>query len=216
MKVVLVEPEYPENLGMVARLCKNFGAELVLVNPRVEIDDTVRQRAMHAQDVLDSVKIVNSLDEVDSPYLVGTTAKLASDYNVNRAYEFPWELERVENMALVFGRESTGLTNEELALCDTVVYIPTRPEYRTLNIANAVAILLYELYRREDERTVADRKVREQIYTFWDGLLDRLDYPRDKRRIQLLLFRRVLERARLTAREAYGIAGVLKKLQELF
>ena len=214
MKVVIVEPEYEGNLGMIARVVKNFGAEgLVLVNPKVKIGEEARRRAMHAQDVLDNAEVYGSLDEVrkELPYLLGTTAKTASNYNVNRSFLFPWEIDKVKGMGLVVGRESWGLTNEELEICDAVTVIPTSPEYGTMNISHAVAVLLYEFTKHEEERDIADPKVREQIYRNWDKLLEELGYRGEKRKIQGVLFRRSLEKAMLNDREAHGIVGVLSK-----
>lgn len=214
MKIVLVEPEYEGNLGMIARVVKNFGAEgLVLVNPKVEIGDETRRRAMHAQDILDNVETVDTLEDVRKKfrYLVGTTAKTANEFNVNRSYLFPWEIKKVEGMALVIGRESWGLTNEELEACDAVTVIPTSPKYRTMNISNAAAVLLYEFSKREEEREVADPLVREQIYRYWGELLKELDYVPKKGELQATLFKRVLEKAMMNEREAHGIAGVLNK-----
>ena len=214
MKVVLVEPEYEGNLGMIARVVKNFGADgLVLVNPKVEIGDETRRRAMHAQDILDNVEIVETLAAVRKKfkYLVGTTAKTANEFNVNRSYLFPWEIKKVKGMAIVIGRESWGLTNEELEACDAVTVIPTSPKYRTMNISNAVSVLLYEFSKREEKREVADPLVREQIYKYWGELLNELEYIPKKGELQATLFKRVLEKAMLNEREAHGIAGVLNK-----
>ncbi len=213
LHVVIIEPEYGDNLGLIARVIKNFGAEgLVLVNPKIEIEDA-RQRAMHAQDILDNTLIVNdwSIVRKKFSYLVGSTAKPANEYNVNRASLFPWEIPNVKNMALVIGRESNGLTNKELEECDAIVRIPTSPLYRTMNITHAVAVLLYEMTKEKEKKTIAAPILRTQIYSFWEALLNKLKYPINKKRIQTLLFKRTLERAALTSREAHGIAGVLSK-----
>lgn len=214
MHVVLVEPEYGGNLGLIARVAKNFGAEgLVLVNPKAEPDD--RQaviRAVHADDYLEGAEVVESLEEVKGrfSYLAGLTARLASEYNVNRSALSLRELERVEGMALVFGRESSGLTNGELAVCDAVVNIPTSPEYPTLNISHAVAVALYQL-SGQPERETADPAVRRQLEKFWGEMLEELGYG-DKKKVQLTLFKRVLGKSQLGDREAHGVAGVLSRV----
>jgi len=214
MHVVLVEPEYGGNLGLIARVAKNFGADgLVLVNPKAEPTD--RQaviRAVHAKDYLNEAVVVEGLKEVRErfSYLAGLTARTASEYNVNWSCLSLRELERVEGMALVFGRESSGLTNGELSMCDAAVNIPTSPEYPTLNISHAVAVALYQL-SGEKEREVADPAVRRQLEVFWGQLLDELDYG-DKKRTQMTLFRRVLGKSQLGNREAHGLAGVLSRL----
>jgi tRNA/rRNA methyltransferase len=213
MWVVLVEPEYSGNIGLVARAVKNFGAEgLVLLNPKAGIEKA-RKRAMHAQDVLDKAVTVNGWAELRKKfrYLVGTTAMPASEYNVNRACITPEEIPKVKNMAVVFGRESTGLTNAELEKCDAVCRIPTSEKYRTMNVTHSAVIILYETAKAKSEKKIAEFKLRNQLYKFWNEILSKLKYPADKKKIQALIFRRTIERAAPTGREAYGMAGVLSK-----
>jgi tRNA/rRNA methyltransferase len=214
LHVVLVEPEYGGNVGLVARAAKNFGADgLVLVNPQCDPQGKAAfTRSVHAHDILEEAQKFDSLKEVRSEfkYLLGTTARTASDYNVNRSWKFPWEVELVEGMAVVFGRESSGLTNGELALCDAVAIVPTSPGYPTLNISHAVAVVLYEFSKREGERGVASREVRDKLAEFWGELLAELGYD-EKLRVQETLFRRVVGKAQLNEREAHGLAGVLSR-----
>jgi tRNA/rRNA methyltransferase len=214
MWVVLVEPEYSGNLGLVARAVKNFGASgLVLLKPKADIGKA-RKRAMHAQDILDKALVVNDWEELRKKfsYLVGTTAMPAGEYNVNRACVAPGKIPKVNNMAVVFGRESTGLTNSELEKCDAVCRIPTSEKYRTMNVTHAVAIVLYETSKVKSEKKIASVKLRNQLYKFWGEILSGLDYPADKKKTQSLLFRRTLERAAPGSREAYGMAGVMSKV----
>lgn len=214
MHIILVEPEYGGNLGLIARAAKNFGAGgLVLVRPQVDpLGDEAITRSVHAHDLLEKATVVKSLEEAKKrfKYLVGTTAKTANQYNVNRSHLLPWELERVDGMALVFGRESSGLTNDELALCDVVVCIPTSSRYPTMNISHAVTVVLYELFKSGSEKQVADPKVMEQLNKFWLEILDGVGY-REKRDVQARIFRRAMGKASLTPREAHGMAGVLHK-----
>jgi tRNA/rRNA methyltransferase len=215
MHVILVEPEYEGNLGLAARACKNFGAEgLVLVNPKANhLGSGAAVRSVHAFDLLKNARVVKSLEEAKRGfrYVVGTTAKTANEYNVNRSHLLLEELELVEGMALVFGRESSGLTNDELALCDAVAYIPTAPEYRTLNLSHAVAVALYELFRRGEAKRVAGPRVMEQLQKFWGEILEELGYDK-KKGVQERIFRRVIGRGSPTPREAHGMAGVLHKV----
>ena len=214
MRVVLVEPEYEGNLGLVARVCKNFGIkELVLVNPKADpLGKEALIRAVHAKELLENAVVVESLEEAvkGTSYVVGTTAKTACEYNVNRSHVMPWELKRVKGMALVLGRESSGLTNKELASCDVLVHIPTSPKYKTMNISHALAVLLYELSRKE-ERRGAGRELLAQLGRFWSAILDELGYT-EKKEVQVRIFRRVLGKASPTPREAHGMAGVLHRV----
>jgi len=152
VRVVLVEPSHPGNVGAVARAMKNMGFErLYLVKPRRFPDEEATWRAASAGDVLDSAVVVNSLFEAlsDCAFAVGASARerripwpildarRASAEMVTRASQ--------SEVALVFGREDRGLTNEELELCHLHVNIPTSDAYRSLNLAMAVQILCYEL-----------------------------------------------------------------------
>ena len=155
LAVVLVEPLYEENVGYTARVMKNFSVkELVLVNPRCELGIEAVKRAMHGRDVLEKARLATSLDEIVKMYdlVIGTTGKHGKKFTQTRRFMTPERLaEKVSKLegrvALVFGREDRGLTNEELRLCDGVVTIPANPEYPILNLSHAVAVILYVIYR---------------------------------------------------------------------
>ncbi len=156
IRVVLVGTEGEINLGFIARLVKNFDAdELVLVNPRVSIGEEALRFAAHAKDVLlERTRIVASLDEAlkDVSLSACTSARVGQKTDVLRHPVTPWELAEkasgYESVAVVFGRESTGLTREELLKCDLLVSIPASRTYPVLNLSHAVAIVLYELFKR--------------------------------------------------------------------
>lgn len=147
--MTLVEPSYPVNVGHTARLLKNFGVEkLYLVRPRVDISMAAIY-ASHAADVLDDA-IVTSFDRVreENELLVATTAVRASKRsNVIRRTIGPDRLHSLllssKTSSLVFGRDTTGLTNDEIKMCDVTVTIETDSTYRALNLGHAVAIALY-------------------------------------------------------------------------
>ena len=149
VSVTLVGPKGPVNVGHVARLVKNFGVEkLYLVEPKVDLS-VAAIYASHAADVLDGA-IVASLGRVreDNELLVATTAVRASKgSNVVRRTV---ALERLHSIlasakrsSIVFGRDSTGLTNKEIELCDLTTTIDASPSYRSLNLGHAAAIALY-------------------------------------------------------------------------
>ncbi|MEA3299902.1 MAG: tRNA (cytosine(32)/uridine(32)-2'-O)-methyltransferase TrmJ [Pseudomonadota bacterium] len=152
IRVVLVETTHPGNIGGAARALKNMGlSQLYLVSPREFPSDRALWRAASATDVLDGAVVVDSLDEAIAGcgLVVGTSA---------RDRRIPWPLldprecgERVvaeaptHPVAIVFGREDRGLTNEELQKCNYHVHIPSNPEYSSLNLAAAVQVLSYEV-----------------------------------------------------------------------
>jgi tRNA/rRNA methyltransferase len=156
-RVVLVRPQVAGNIGATARVMHNFGlSHLVLVTPEADPQDQeARQRSTQGEHILRTARIVADLGEAlaDCALAAGTSARLGGLFR-KQALGPPDEiaahlLDAAANapVALVFGPEPTGLTNEEVARCNYLIHIPTNPEYPALNLAHAVAICLYELRR---------------------------------------------------------------------
>ncbi|WP_227593055.1 RNA methyltransferase [Kangiella spongicola] len=151
IKIVLCQTSHPGNIGAAARAMKTMGLKhLVLVNPKQFPSEEAVARSSGATDVLEQATIASSLEEAvaDCRLVIGTSSR-------NRA--LPWPLIEPREistiiekeptampMAIVFGRESTGLHNEELQLCHYHVNIPANPEYMSLNLAAAVQVICYE------------------------------------------------------------------------
>jgi len=133
ISIVLIEPENPGNIGAITRVMANFGFEsLFLVNPKCDhLSQEAKNRAKHAQEVLNNAKTIKNLNKFD--YLIATTAQIGTDYNLPRSPIKPEQLAKIlpekGNIALVFGREGIGLTNEEINKADFVVTIPTNKKY---------------------------------------------------------------------------------------
>jgi TrmH family RNA methyltransferase len=153
VRLVLVGVEGPVNLGFIARLADNFDVdEFFIVNPSASIEEAKRYAARASQR-LESAVITDSLAEALKGVSLSacTSAHYSRGKDIIRVSLSPWEFanravgERL--VALVMGRESTGLTREEISLCDILVSIPTSSRYPSLNLSNATAILLYELYK---------------------------------------------------------------------
>lgn len=153
IRVVLVNTSHPGNIGGAARALKNMGlSRLVLVQPKAFPAAEATARASGADDILDNVQVVDSLEQalVGCSLVMGTSARERS---------IPWPLidprecgaKAVahagggEHIALVFGREHAGLTNEELQRCHFHVHIPSNPDFSSLNLAAAVQVLSYEV-----------------------------------------------------------------------
>lgn len=154
VRIVLVEPAGPINVGATARVMKNFGLNhLVLVNPQCDpLGVEAMKMAVHAQDILESAVLVATLPEA----LQGCTRAIATTARVrswetpleNPSTALPWlQSEPGKPAALIFGREDRGLSNEELNYAQRFVRIPSSPNYPSLNLATAVAICCYELAR---------------------------------------------------------------------
>jgi len=150
VRIVLSHTSHPGNIGAAARAMKTMGfARLVLVNPKCFPDAQATAMASGAGDVLASAQIVSSLSEA----LQGVTLALALTARRRDLATAPlWARDGAAELAaakgevaLVFGNETSGLSNEELALCSRWATIPANPEYSSLNLAAAVQLLCYEL-----------------------------------------------------------------------
>jgi tRNA/rRNA methyltransferase len=227
LRVVLVEPMYEGNVGSVARAMKNFGFHnLVLINP-CQIDDFGRAMSSHARDVLESAKIVSTLEEAfeGANLVVGTTGKRLENEERHLRLHLrvpcltPAELrEKLDGkdgeVALLLGREDVGLTNDELMNCDMAVSIPTSVDYPIMNISHAATVLFYELSRVEKGETgLASRESMVLLQDRARALLQEVNYPEHKVEYVALMFRRIFGRAELTEREARTILGVIKSIR---
>ena len=133
-KIVLVEPEEPENTGFIARLCSNFDFQLRLVNPEFNLEEA-RKTANNAQGKLREAEIFETVEEAikDLEYVVGTKPDKGSELS-----NFTFR----ENTSIMLGRESSGLTNQELELCDATIHI--KADYKSLNLSHAASIMMYQ------------------------------------------------------------------------
>jgi len=163
VRIILVEPAGPLNVGSIARVMKNMGLHhLVLVNPQCDrLDPEARQMAVHAADVLESAQEVKTLPEAlqGCRRAIATTGRSQTTLNITLEHPrvaLPWlladQFSTNQNQtspnpsALIFGREDHGLNNAELNHAQRFVFIPTNPAYASLNLAQAVAICCYELH----------------------------------------------------------------------
>ena len=224
--IILMEPENEGNVGAIARVMKNFGFKnLVLINPKVEITEVTKARAKHAQDILNNVKIKDAefLKTMDT--LIGTTAKVGTDYNIPRSPVSPKEMAKKitkkKKTGILIGREGIGLTNEEIQNCDFTVTIPASKKYFTLNISHALGILLYELFQEtetinstsdiepasKNEKTIISKQVH--------NILEKLTFTtEDKVETQKRVWKRFIGKAMLTKREAFALIGFFKKVEK--
>ncbi len=228
LTVVLVEPETAGNVGSVARVMKNFGVrQLVLVNPKCNpLDGEAYGRAMHARDILKSAEVVRSFSSLKNfDCVVATTAALGSDYNVLRSPITPDQLAqqlgggRKSSIALVFGREGSGLTSSEIGKCDLVVTIPASKKYRALNLSHAVAIILYELFKPSksvklaSHIQLASRHEKKLAESMVDEIIASMGFAiSSKKETQKLVWQRLINKSFLTRREMYALLGFLRKI----
>src|SRR5919198_3254261 len=160
--VALIEPQYPINVGHIARLMKNFGLKsLYFVRPHFDKAEAIKY-STHGKDVLVAAKTV-TLRQLRKRFdvLIGTTAiRATSRLNILRQSISAEQIAKIihdastKNFCILLGRESSGLNNEELEICDLIVTIDTKTKYRTMNVAHALVILLYEISKLKSELPV--------------------------------------------------------------
>jgi len=218
VSVTLVEPRGPVNVGHVARLVRNFGVEkLYLVEPKVDLS-VAAVYASHASEVLDRA-VVASFEKVrrENELLVATTAIRASrKSNVIRRAVGPDRLHDIlassRTSSLVFGRDTTGLTNREIELCDVTVTIETNPAYRVLNLGHAVAIILYVASRggpRDGARQ--SRRAREVFARSFHDLAAASKLPSHKTKSLAEVGKRMAATSGLTDAQLNLLSGVFRK-----
>ncbi|MEJ2290953.1 MAG: RNA methyltransferase [Deinococcales bacterium] len=239
-RIVLVRSKDSANVGAAARAMKNFGLDdLVLVAPRCRIDARARALASHAGDVLDGARVVASVAEAigDLRFVLGTSARRRDNESL------PVWLPRQaaphaqgSDVAILFGPEDHGLSNEELDLCQGYVSIPTA-DYASLNLAQAVLLVAYEVHlaRPREGRSEAgphaavdgpsaqlgvpptvERAPREQLERFYAQLVDAfhlIGYTDAQReRAILRLYRGIFDRVALTPREVAALRGLVSQV----
>ena len=180
--IILVRPKYDGNIGAVARTVLNFGIiDLRIVGRDNDWSEDTRNRAKHAQDVLDSCKTYENLREAtrDCSIVVGTSGKREVGDKISFRHfilpeELPQRLISVEGRtAYVFGPEDIGLTNQELHECDLLVTIPSWEGYPILNLSHAVSIICYTWYANIPNSETGETEQRRLLNPL---LRDRLRY----------------------------------------
>ena len=233
VRIVLVEPSHPGNIGAAARAMKTMGlSKLYLVRPLRFPDPQAQWRAAGAKDLLESVRVVDSLAEALSEcvLVVGTTAR-----HRRMAWRHASPRETTRNVldktkqgavALVFGREADGLRNDELDMCHLHVRIPTSGSYASLNLAMAVQILCYELRLRtlEEEESgdedVWDRPAArhgevELLIGHTQEIIEKLEFlPSEHHLIVMRRIRRLLARIEPDATEVSMLRGLLSAIEK--
>ncbi|MDH5181259.1 MAG: RNA methyltransferase [Gammaproteobacteria bacterium] len=232
IRIVLVETSHPGNIGSACRAMKNMCLhELYLVAPKNFPDPEGKSKAMaaSARDVLADIKIVETLDEAlaDCIFVVGASARLRSIpwpvIDPRQCVEQLAAMAEAGKVALIFGREDRGLTNEELERCNALVHIPGNPDYNSLNIAAAVQVLAYEINMFSYLQSGAEKPIDEfydhprataaeveGLYGHFESTLTKLGFhdPANPRQLMRRL-RRLFNRAGLDKMEVNILRGIL-------
>lgn len=227
-RVILVRSKDSANVGAAARAMKNFGlGDLVLVAPRCTVDRRAHALAAHAGDVLEGARVVDSLEAAiaDRRLVLGTSARRRTTETLPLLTPRAAAPQLLgEATAVVFGPEDHGLSNEELDLCQGYVSIPTSA-YSSLNLAQAVLLVAYELHlaepggaSRRPPRPEEDAPAaREQLERFYEQLVHAfhtIGYTDAQReRATARLFRGMFDRVALSEREVAALRGLLSQLE---
>ena len=216
--MALVEPQYPVNLGHVARLVKNFGVRrLYLIDPKADMS-VATVYAAHASDVLENARKVTFRQlRRENQLLVATTAvRAVKGSNVIRRTVRPDRVGelvgRAKTAALVFGRDTTGLTNEEIAMCDVTTVIDTGTRYRTLNLGHAAAIMLYLVFAGKGRgRAVQSKRARDLFAASFHDLAKSTRMPSHKVKNMGEVGKRIAASAGLTDSQLFLMSGVFRR-----
>ena len=231
VNIVLVGTTHPGNIGAAARALKTMSlGNLRLVNPLYFPSAEASARAAGADDILAKCEQFTSLEEAvkDCDLVIGTSARIRG---------IPWpmvlprecakkiSMEMYSSVAIVFGKESSGLSNEELQLCNMVLKIPTNSEFNSLNLAAAVQIICYEIYlevndidtveyKKNDLAFVSQDKM-EQFYAHLEECFIQTDfYDANNPKKLMHRIRRLFNRSQLYESEWKILRGFISKIQE--
>ncbi len=226
IRVVLCSTSHPGNIGSTARAMKTMGlSRLYLVNPKYFPDGQAKSLAVNATDVLDSAVVTSSLEEAiaDCQFVIGVSGKERSlSQQVMTVREAAQEVHQIasqQQVALVFGTEMSGLSNAEADRCQVLATIPANPEYTSLNLAQAVQIMCYEvrmaitegkLHYDEKPAELASQDDLERFYVHMQEVLEHIGYinPRAPKKLFERL-RRLYARTRLEKEEVNLLRGIL-------
>ncbi len=232
--VVLVEPQLGENIGTTARAMANFGlSELRLVRPRDAWPNARAKAAASGADrVLDNAALFETVEAAiaDCTLVLATTArahdqaKPVVDAEAAAALLAP-RIAAGEKVAVLFGRERWGLTNEEVSLADTIVTLPVNPAFASLNLAQAVLIVAYEWFKRAGAGLPfampqkSAPAVKEQLLAFFETVereLEKVEFfrPPEKRETMLINLRNIFHRMQPTRQDIQTLHGVISAIAE--
>ena len=230
--VVLVRPEHDGNIGAVARSMLNFGIyDLRVVGRSGDWSEEARRRAKNAQQVLDSAKIVDTIEESvsDCSLVVGTSGKREEGEKTVRRHfllpdELPKRLSRHEGrVAIVFGPEGKGLLNEQLSMCDLLVTIPTWEGYPILNLSHAVSIICFSWFVNSETAQTSgtggrllNPKLRDKLRSEAKRLVESMPTKEHKRKGIEETLLRVLFRGLPKDDEVHRILGIITKAADSF
>lgn len=243
--IVLVQPEHSGNIGAIARVMENFDfKKLVIFNPIEKVEEILSYEtqgfAMHGKDILFNAEIVdvknqkNHMPEFKQfmkrfDYIIATTAQGKTYSNIRRLAIFPEDLNlpisvKPLKIAILFGKESRGLTNEEISLADILLRIPTSNNYSALNLSHACGIILYGLFKKINILSIgrgvspvliADKKDRSILLSMIEKIIEKLKIRTHKKENVFFAFRNIFGRSLMSKKELSLILGLFSKVNSI-
>lgn len=228
VRVVLVSPIYGGNVGSVCRAMKNMGLrQLVIAEPRPEFDwAAARPLAAHADDILDARRIFPDLPSAvaDCGLVAGTTARPGL-YRSHAKTVRDWAPHLLASatakqpVAILFGPEDNGLSNDHLKLCTQIIQIPSSPDYASINLAQAVMITAYELFvasgqfeRPMEPHGEAPSSKREKMFEYWRQALLDIGFMEEHKADHMMMgLRRIFSRGPLTEADLRILMGIVRQ-----
>lgn len=227
IRVVLVRPIYGGNVGSVCRAMANMGlSDLALVGAAPSIDiPEARKMACWAGAILENRKIFTNLADAvaDCAVVMGATVRLGL-YRQHSKTPREWSarilaVAQTGKVALVFGPEDNGLSNEELELCTNLIQIPSSDQYRSLNLSQAVMICAYELFAASslfapvpEKSPEAASAMKERMFEMWEQALLEIGFMEDDKAQHMMLgVRRIFARGRLTEDDVRILMGIARQ-----
>jgi len=231
LNVILVEPNGPLNVGSVARLCSNFEVdELRIVSPKCDIFSLdAKKMALKGQKYLDNCKIFPNLENAifDCDLVLASCGRI--DVSKDLFFEssedvFNWttSFKRINNLAIIFGREDSGLTNEELLLANKTFNIPTSMHNPSLNLSHAVSIALYELnksskkiFNKELEvfNLASSKQIQDSFVEIEEMLLGVGYLLKHTSKVKISKFKNFILRANTSMHEMNVLRGIVHQIK---
>jgi tRNA (cytidine32/uridine32-2'-O)-methyltransferase len=229
VRFVLCETSHPRNIGAAARALKTMGfSDLALVNPKEFPSVEASSRASGATDVLAGARVVDTLQEAiaDCGLVVGASARRRKrrwpEMNPRECALETMQSVQTKPVAIVFGTERSGLSNEQMDRCNALVYIPANPDYSSLNLASAVQLIAYELHfahghfvpAQEPKYPPATGEDMERFYGHLERVMTASGFLKPDNPRQLMRkLRRLFNRAQVDEHELAILRGLLTSVE---
>ncbi|RKX36612.1 MAG: hypothetical protein DRP64_18380 [Verrucomicrobia bacterium] len=227
IRIVLVEPISGGNIGSVCRAMNNNGiTDLAIINPRPETDwEDASKLSCKANAQLEARKEFSTLKEAIAGCTVvaGTSARTGfyrdTAHSPREFASITLESAKDHEIALVFGREDKGLSNEELALCTHIIQIPSSELYTSLNLSHAVTVCCYEIFAAsgtfqpsEEKAEEANSELRERMFDVWREMMIKTEFTHEQKLEHMMMgLRRIFSRGKLTVPDVKILMGLAKQ-----